>query len=256
MSLRLRTVQPVQEIPFEIEGPEGDDGAGEGAGAGTGGSGAGGTPVTGQGAAQPGTQSAGTPQAPTFTPEQQQYLDRLVGTARTEGRESGRRARETELLNAHNFSDLDAMNAAINRGRQQQEGEQQAIPAIKTLQDQIAQLQTQLNAKNAQELVAKRSSGIEAAAKSLQAHDPADIAEWAAKNAKDEFEALVDPTTGAVDEAKAKAIVEKAKAAKPHWFKKQGGGTLSMQDGEVTPPDKAAQDAAARQMAMEVRNRW
>jgi hypothetical protein len=242
-----------------LGGPEGDDGASDA------GSGAGGT-VTRQdqsGENAGAGQSSGGTQKP---PVPQERVDKLLGTARIEGRESGRKQAEADLLSRYNVPDMASLDRLLQQAQSTKPADKETpkepdttnevLEQIRRQGETIAELQRQLGARNALELEQRRSGAIEKELKALDIleNDLEDALDRVKSKMKSDYEGLLD-AGGNLDPAKAKAIADSVKKAKPNWFKRLGPGTMSHDVGEVQPPDENAKKTAAQQLANQIRSR-
>jgi outer membrane murein-binding lipoprotein Lpp len=164
-------------------------------------------------------------------------------------------ARE-KVLKDLGFEDLDKAKAALAKAREVEEGqltEAQKLQAqveklsndLKTATDRAAQAET--------ERLKDRLDGVIASeARDAKAQHPDDVIDWIRTKSGEDLSKLVGED-GKVDAAAIKALVEKAKTARPTWFNTGGPGSPSNKGGKVPEPNADAKKQAAQDLRRSIK---
>lgn len=183
-----------------------------------------------QPAQQPATDGAksGSSNGATLT---QEHFNAETGKARKEGRQSGVND-VLKKLGLTSEEEIEALKSTIEDARKRKEAdmseaekakaELEREKAAKTaLEQRIAQIETERRTE-------KVTSAITGKAASLKANDADDVLRYAKDKHAEELAGLMDES-GAIDDKKVTALLDKIKAAKPSYFTpmQQAQGSMS-----------------------------
>lgn len=189
----------------------------------------------------------------TFTAEQQAAIDKLIGKARTEGKESATTAL-LKKVGAEKPEDVEAWGKAVREADEAKKTEAEKLISEKLRADNaIAELKTFQEKVEAEKRAATRDSAISKALTTANAK-----AEKVLKLLKvDQAESLaaVLKEDGSVDETKVKALVETARKLYPEDFRVGGIGSPSNGDGRVPEPGGKDRQTAAQATFNQLRGR-
>jgi hypothetical protein len=173
----------------------------------------------------------------------------------------------TDLLKDLNVPDVDTLRGALSEYGKLRESQMSELEKAQTAlaseqaartQDgeKIEQLEQQIADMQTAQRTTTLNDGIKAAAQAARATVPADVVLWARKNVPaDELAKLLDDDDK-VNEDGVKALVEKAREARPHWFTGLTPGSPSNAGGRPPEPGKAQKEKARGEMRRSVRSRF
>lgn len=195
-------------------------------------------------------------QSTTQKPEPKFTQDELNAHTANTRKEAEDRTRKAILkeLGIENTDDPEAVKTVKTKLTAAQKAEEEKLSEIEKATKRAEKAEAdaaERDAKIAELAAARIADRVDGRIESLagkppfNALDASDVVTWLRNNHKDDVTALVDES-GKVDDAKVTKLIEKAKAAKAHWFAQaKGVGSPSISGGRSIQPD-AERDARAR----------
>lgn len=192
-----------------------------------------------------------------FTQEQ---VNEMVGKTRKDARETAI-ADMLKELGLTSKDDIKTLKATIEDTRKRKEAEmteaQKAQALLQQVSEEKSQLEALLNAERMERRHDKIASALSSAASKLQAKDTDDVLTQARDKHADELNAVMDDA-GNVSKEKLDALLEKIKAAKPHYFGAITGtvtGTVipSNANGRSLPPHSKELETASKNLRRDIK---
>jgi alanyl-tRNA synthetase len=213
----------------------------------------------------------GTTVPPTSAPQAQQPGSPTSDTAPAHGGkgeqepawlperlERARKAALSDLLRELGVANPDELKAAMQelsklKAAQMTEMER-AQKALSEAQQRAEAAEQELQRVQQQARQERLETAIRTAASAAQARYPEDVVVWA-RTSGDNLDALLDKS-GKVSTEAVKALVEKARAARPEWFKGSGPGVPSNANARLPEASDALRLQGRAGMQSFVRRNW
>lgn len=199
------------------------------------------TAATTETSTQPTETAVIKPTDKSFTPEQQEMVERIV-KERLARAKTDKVAVRAELLKELGVKDIDdpkALDTVKGKLTAAEKAEEAAKTAEQKQIDQINQLMADLESekqKSASAETARRAdklnARIETLATGLKAQVPADVVDYLQKHHAEGLTALMGED-GTINDKEAEKLLESVKKARPHWFGITAMGTMSLREGRT-----------------------